>query len=1148
VTSAPLIVVLAVAAVWPFGRGNDDDAPTIENLDAGDVVVDTEAALEDSAAKAIESYRRFLEIAAADPALEAEAMRRLADLELESAEAAELDDGARAAAAVGDTIAMYERVLTAHPGYVKNDLVLYQLARAYEVAGRVDESLAALERLIGAYPQTEHFDEAQFRRGETLFVEKRYADAERAYTEVLRREESAFHEQALYKQGWARFKQQSYEESLAPFFALLDRKLGAAAPGATPAELVDPAVLYGEMTRAQREIVDDTLRVLSIAFSYVDGPEAISAYFAAHGTKPYAFIVYLNLGDLYLEQERYQDGADAYAAFAALDPYHAKAPLLQGEAIAAFAAGGFADLVLDEKRGFVETYGPDSPYWQRFTYAEQPEAVALLKTNVTDLASHHHAAAQSTGEPGEYAAAARWYRAYLQSFPDDAKAPETNFLLAEVLYESGEFRDAAHEYERTAYGYAAHGHGGEAGYAALLAYADEEARLVGTDRALWHRAGIDSALRFVAAYAEHESAASVATDAAEKLYALGELVLARDTAQALLERGGAGAAAATLGTTLARTARTVVAHAEFDLGNFAAAENAYLALTAGVPADDPARADFDERVASAIYKQGEEAQAAGLTEEAVEHYLRVARAAPGASIRPTADYDAAAALIQIGDWQRANAVLEEFRARFPDHALSADATAKLAVGYVEVGESARAAAEFERIADGDGTADVKREALWRAAELYSSAGQAAAAAAADARFVERQPRPAAEAIRARQRLVELAEQSGNETERRRWLQALVAADTQAGAERTDRTRYLAAHAQLALAGAARDAFRGTRLAIPLDQSLRAKQARMEEALEGFGRAADYGIAEVTTAATFEIADLYHTLSKDLFASERPADLSAEELEQYDLLLEEQAFPFEEEAIELHEVNAARTADGVYDDWVKRSLAALADLLPVRYAKTELAEPPADALIAAHAAIAGELEEQSSRRQKRKSRDRSTQAVPAAAAVPQQAAAAFARAVGAMESRDWLGAELALEEVLAAVPSSTHAHFNAALVAQADGRLDAARASLERAIELDPANVAAHDQLGVVLRAAGEFAAAENAYRRGLEVDPAHARTHYNLGVLLDLYARRPADALEHYELYQSAQDQPDERVGRWIVELKRRLGVDGAARVAREGI
>ena len=54
-------------------------------------------------------------------------------------------------------------------------------------------------------------------------------------------------------------------------------------------------------------------------------------------------------------------------------------------------------------------------------------------------------------------------------------------------------------------------------------------------------------------------------------------------------------------------------------------------------------------------------------------------------------------------------------------------------------------------------------------------------------------------------------------------------------------------------------------------------------------------------------------------------------------MEEQAFPFEEKAIEIFSANAARTADGVYDEWVRKSLARLAELMPARYAKTERSE-------------------------------------------------------------------------------------------------------------------------------------------------------------------------------------------------------------------
>src|SRR5215471_11412033 len=130
-------------------------------------------------------------------------MRRLADLQLESTEIVELQGRIAAVGGAGGgidgTIEMYEKLLKSYPDYKKNDLVLYQLARAYEAAGRLDESLATLNRLLAEYPRTQHADEAQFRRGETLFVQKRYRDAEQAYAAVLKRGSgSPFYEQSLY--------------------------------------------------------------------------------------------------------------------------------------------------------------------------------------------------------------------------------------------------------------------------------------------------------------------------------------------------------------------------------------------------------------------------------------------------------------------------------------------------------------------------------------------------------------------------------------------------------------------------------------------------------------------------------------------------------------------------------------------------------------------------------------------------------------------------------------------------------------------------------------------------------------------------------------------------------------------------------------
>ena len=277
-----------------------------------------------------------------------------------------------------------------------------------------------------------------------------------------------FREQALYKHGWSLFKQQQFEQSFSSFFGLLDIKLKVETSEA------EVGTVYAEMGRAEQELIADTLRILSISFSYLDGSKTITDFFESTGTPFYSYIIYSSLGELYLESERYQDTALAYRAFVEHDPFHAKAPLMFVEAIKAYEEGGFADLVLEAKRGFVQSYGAESHYWSLNTFEQQPEVVAALRANLSELASHSHAEAQLSGDSEHYETAAYWYRTYLDTFPADADAANTRFLLAEVLFESGNFRDAATEYEHTAYGYAFHDRSGEAGYAALLAYTTHE--------------------------------------------------------------------------------------------------------------------------------------------------------------------------------------------------------------------------------------------------------------------------------------------------------------------------------------------------------------------------------------------------------------------------------------------------------------------------------------------------------------------------------------------------------------------------------------------------------------------------------------------------------------------------------------------------
>jgi hypothetical protein len=108
---------------------------------------------------------------------------------------------------------------------------------------------------------------------------------------------------------------------------------------------------------------------------------------------------------------------------------------------------------------------------------------------------------------------------------------------------------------------------------------------------------------------------------------------------------------------------------------------------------------------------------------------------------------------------------------------------------------------------------------------------------------------------------------------------------------------------------------------------------MQDAINLYGQASSYRLAIITTESTYAIGEIYQHFSKALLNSERPANLSADELDQYNILIEDQAFPFEEKAIEFHEINVARSRDGTESQWIRASFNALKVLFPSRYGRT-----------------------------------------------------------------------------------------------------------------------------------------------------------------------------------------------------------------------
>ena len=971
---APLLVVGCAA--------HRERSPQATLADLRDVRPDVqEVQVEGGLEQAMEGYRRFLD-ETPETSMTPEAMRRLADLQLEkqfgihttdtkpremaAPEATRVSsspltphaDPAAGVVVVGDpwesdeafelrataehgfpaanappagvdpagpleAIALYDKLLSEYPDYQDSDQVLYQKARAYDELGRTEEAMQTMERLIQANPQSEHLDEVQFRRGEYYFTRRKFRDAESAYSTIIGiGARSEYYELALYKLGWTFYKQELYEEALHKYVALLDYKV---------------SIGYDfDQTQSEDDErrVADTYRVISLSFTNLGGPDAVRDYFAEFGARSYEDRVYTNLGEHYLAKLRYDDAAKTFRSFETLYPLHRAAPKFSMRVVETFTQGGFPKLVLEAKRDFASKYGLQAEYWHHFKPEESPEVLAYLKTNLKDLATHYHAQYQSPEATADeklasYREAIEWYGSYLDSFPTDPDSPPINYQLADLLLENKDFGQAAKQYEHTAYGYPAHAQSEAAGYAAVYAWR-EQLKVVGeNDREAVKRDTVASSIRFADAFPGNEHAAAILGAAADDQYEMKDYPAAVATAQRVIDAYPSADAA------LRRTAWLVVAHGSFELADFPRAEKGYTQVLAATAEDDESHAALVDNLAASIYKQGELANAAQDYRAAADHFLRIRTAAPTSTIRASAEYDAGAALIRLEDWTAAASVLEAFRSAYPEHELGLEATRQIANAYQKSGELSRSAGEYDRLASETADPAMRSEALLMAGDLYEQSHAADHALDVYTRYVNEFPEPVEPALETRAKIAEIHNAAHDDERYRQELGQIVRIEGEAGTERTQRTRTIAARSALVLAEQVYRDCLAVKLTQPFEASLQEKKQRMDLTLEAMNGLVEYEIGEVTAAATYYIAETYFDFSRAMAESERPADLEPAELAEYEMALEEEAFPFEEKAIDLHEKNLEMLQAGLLDSWTEKSLARLVELMPGRYAKSEM---------------------------------------------------------------------------------------------------------------------------------------------------------------------------------------------------------------------
>lgn len=873
---------------------------------------------------AMENYKRFIAGREAYDEMKREAILRLANLYLEKDSASDGRSGDYLTEAVG----LYHDVLEHYPKHSGNAEVMYQLGSAYEQSQKYDKAVEQFARLNVLFPNY-HPDEVAFRRGEILFNLDKFSQAEAAYQLAVKAgEKGIFYEKSLNKLGWSLFKEERYDDAIQVFFKLIDYKL----------EKIPKDKLFDGLAGldiGEREVMGDTFRAVSLAFSYQDDMSGILEYIRKYSASQYEFLIFDELARFFVSKGRVADAVNIYKKFIAGNPFHQKTPYFQLKIISLYHKDDRIQRSIEEKKLFVKTYGSTAEYWQHFQ-GPVDDAIAEQKNVILkELARYAHAKAQQTAEPKWYLEAEQWYRSFLADFPKDSGAVDINFLLAELLYESKDFRQAIIEYEKTAYSYERSDRGGEAGYAALLAY---DSLLVdfeqnsGESRLTWENAAIKSTLRFAKVYPRHEHTPRAITRAAEILYSLNEYARAKHLAAKIVQWHPIPEAE------LRYSAWNILGHVSFSEKEYAEAEQAY--GSAVVLADEKSAdsvVDVKERQAASIYKQGEALQRQGKLYEANNYYGRIVEIVTGTEINAVAIYDSAANWIELEEWDSALKALNVFQFAFPDHRLIGDVEEKVIYVYLQNGEHEKAISNLEQLAYSEADATDRSAIFSRISLIYEQAGDFDSAIKSHQQYLANASLSTDEEIVARYKLVKYYREKNEQTALLIQLNKIASLGDMFEIRSNTRARQIYAEAKYRLCEALYKSYLMVELSGDINASLKRKRQAMQEALQAYNKVIKLGSATWVTASTYRIAEIYNEFGQSLLSSQRPAGLTDLELEQYEVLLEEQSYPFEEKAIKAHQLNTQRAKDGIYDEWVKKSFARLRTLYPGRYGKYEKRE-------------------------------------------------------------------------------------------------------------------------------------------------------------------------------------------------------------------
>jgi len=847
----------------------------------------------------IQRYEEALSLPGTPEAKKPEILLKLAELAYRDEENAlkdsyEKDDGSVIPAGFKypKAIAYHRRLTEEYPDSPQALSSFYNLGYLYAEEGKFDLSADAYQEVLRRDRNTPYASEIHLRLGEAAFDEGDMESAIYHYEIVSEAAKAEYSDKALFKLGWSYFNLQKYRQAADTFARLLE-----------------------EAKSSQESLKRETTEIMAKSIFEWGGLERLESYRLRNpNTYPYADKLYSLIGGMYFESSQYSDAVKAYSAGVEAYPASPLCLDMEGGILSSYRILRDQEAMHKRREKWPSLYGAGTE-WDKAAKQEELSAARdkMLEEGLRLAAIYRHSMAQRGH--GGFEKALVDYEQYFKYFGDSTEEGyELSFNHAQALREDGRTAEAAKRFRDVAFNKKFSAHTEDASYKRI----ELLGQLYKDDRSL-----LDE---LATAHEDYVKLNPKSEQAPEILFAEAEILF--EAEEFARSRGAFERVASQFSSSeMADLSKERIARCWFRENEYVNAETAAREALKGRLEPEVA-SETRKLLAFSIFKQGETLEAVDDLEGANKLFFALAEEFPKLESAELALFRAAENLRKMEKNQEAAKVYDRIAKVYKTSEHASNALAISAQLFSSIGDWTEAAANFESLYQNHTDAEDAPNFLFKAAKLYEKAKMPDEAARLFAEFsttFNKDKRVAEALFREAEALMEL---NKVDLAKEKYSKTWDCESSEAG----DPYR---AKAALALGKLRLDDYEKIRLVGDLETALTTKEALLNEALEYLTKAASLPYSETLTEALFRTGGAFEHMKVALLESERPAGLSDEELEEYQFLLEEKAFPLEEQAVNFYRKGAdSAIKNNAYNEWVDEIFMRLEKLIPWAYQRTE----------------------------------------------------------------------------------------------------------------------------------------------------------------------------------------------------------------------